>query len=41
MTKKQLPPHLHKVFKLLPLGMDLPITGGGHGTADRLGHSNH
>ncbi|HEM5643783.1 TPA: hypothetical protein U1728_002008, partial [Streptococcus suis] len=27
MTKNQLPPHLHKVFKLLPLGMDLPITG--------------
>ncbi|HEM3212178.1 TPA: hypothetical protein U1W20_000869 [Streptococcus suis] len=27
MTKKQLPPHLYKVFKLLPLGMDLPITG--------------
>lgn len=27
MTKNQLPPHLNKVFKLLPLGMDLPITG--------------
>lgn len=26
MTKNQLPPHLYKVFKLLPLGMDLPIT---------------
>ena len=26
MTKKQLPEHLHRVFKLLPLGMDLPIT---------------
>lgn len=27
MTKKQLPTHLQKIFKLLPLGMDLPITG--------------
>ena len=26
MTEKQLPEHLYKVFKLLPLGMDLPIT---------------
>lgn len=27
MTEKQLPTHLQKIFKLLPLGMDLPITG--------------
>ncbi|BCP60939.1 hypothetical protein SUT328_01210 [Streptococcus parasuis] len=26
MNKKQLPTHLQKIFKLLPLGMDLPIT---------------
>ena len=26
MTEIQLPEHLYKVFKLLPLGMDLPIT---------------
>lgn len=26
MTEKQLPEHLYKVFKLLPLGMGLPIT---------------
>ncbi|HEL2591019.1 TPA: hypothetical protein TZ820_000037 [Streptococcus suis] len=26
MTKNKLPEHLNKVFKLLPLGMDLPIT---------------
>ncbi|MCK3912122.1 hypothetical protein HCC03_10965 [Streptococcus suis] len=27
MTENRLPPHLYKVFKLLPLGMELPITG--------------
>lgn len=26
MTENKLPEHLHKVFNLLPLGMDLPIT---------------
>ncbi|HEM2906141.1 TPA: hypothetical protein U0677_001978, partial [Streptococcus suis] len=26
MTENKLPEHLNKVFKLLPLGMDLPIT---------------
>ncbi|WP_228381568.1 hypothetical protein [Streptococcus suis] len=26
MTENKLPDHLYKVFKLLPLGMDLPIT---------------
>ncbi|MFI3107695.1 hypothetical protein ODU26_07485 [Streptococcus suis] len=27
MTENRLPEHLYKVFKLLPLGMELPITG--------------
>lgn len=27
MARNELPPHLQKIFKLLPLGMDLPITG--------------
>lgn len=27
MTEKKLPKHLYNLFKLIPLGMDLPITG--------------